>query len=114
MLDQPSCRDGKPAMRPEEYQALHPAHLWSRRQLLQVGGVGILGLGLPELLRASPGALGSGRRTGPEKSCIFIVQYGGASHIDTWDLEPEAPSEIRGPYRPIATRVPGLHISEQQ
>ncbi len=101
-------------MRPDQYQALHPRHLWSRRRLLQVGGIGILGLGLPELLRANPAALGTGRRNGLEKSCIFIVQYGGASHIDTWDLKPDAPSEIRGPYKPIATRVPGLHISEQQ
>src|SRR5262245_47503073 len=83
-----------------------------RRQLLQVGGIGLLGLGLPELLQArAPLASPSGRR-GPEKSCIFIVQYGGASHIDSWDLKPTAPAEVRGPYRPIATSVPGLQIGE--
>src|SRR5262245_28678881 len=95
----------------DEYHALHPRHLWSRRRLLQVGSVGMLGLGLPELLRAKPATPGS-RRKGPEKSCIFIVQYGGGSHIDTWDLKPGAPPEIRGPYKPIATTVHGLHISE--
>src|SRR5256885_2152172 len=84
----------------------------TRRQLLQVGGIGMLGLGLPDLLRASsPGAVDV-RDSGSAKSCIFIVQYGGASQIDTWDLKPDAPAEIRGPYRPIATRVPGMQVCE--
>jgi uncharacterized protein (DUF1501 family) len=79
----------------------------TRRRLLQVGGIGALGLGLPQFLQAgSPAARGS------EKSCIFIVQYGGASHIDSLDLKPAAPLDIRGPYRPIATSVPGLQIGE--
>src|SRR6266498_3257950 len=82
----------------------------SRRQLLQLGGVGMLGLGLPDLLHA--GVAPAGSRRGPEKSCIFIVQYGGASHHDSWDLKPDAPEDIRGPYRPIATRVSGLRIGE--
>src|SRR5262245_49526369 len=80
----------------------------SRRQLLQVGGVGMLGLGLPELLRARTPA-----PRGAEKSCIFIVQYGGATQIDTWDPKPDAPENIRGIYRPIATRVPGIRVSEK-
>jgi hypothetical protein len=75
----------------------------TRRQLLQVGGIGILGLGLPELLHARPSA---------ERSCIFIVQYGGMSHLDSLDLKPEAPEDVRGPYRPIATSVPGLQLGE--
>jgi Protein of unknown function (DUF1501) len=77
--------------------------LLTRRQLLQVGGIGALGLGLPRLLHA---------QTRATKSCIFIVQYGGASHHDSWDLKPDAPDDIRGPYRPIATRVPGIQIGE--
>src|SRR5262245_34445779 len=72
----------------------------TRRRLLQAGGIGILGLGLPELLQASGGSAARGR-AGAERSCIFIVQYGGASHHDSLDLKPEAPAEIRGPYRPI-------------
>jgi uncharacterized protein (DUF1501 family) len=81
----------------------------TRRQLLQLGGVGMLGLGLPELLHAGVAPAGRG---GPQKSCIFIVQYGGASHIDSWDPKPDAPEDIRGPYKPIATAVPGFRIGE--
>lgn len=83
-----------------------PQSLITRRRLLQVGGIGALGLGLPHLLHASAASRSS------EKSCIFIVQYGGASHHDSWDLKPDAPDDIRGPYRPIATRVPGVQIGE--
>src|SRR5437870_4449816 len=77
----------------------------TRRQLLQVGSVGMLGLALPDLLRA-------GSQRSGEKSCIFIVQYGGASHIDSLDPKPDAPADVRGPYRPIATAVPGLRLGE--
>jgi hypothetical protein len=73
-----------------------------------VGGIGLLGLGLPEFLQAR----GSDRARGSERSCIFIVQYGGASHIDSWDLKPDAPQDIRGPYRPIASSSPGTRICE--
>jgi hypothetical protein len=82
----------------------------TRRRLLQVGGIGLLGLGLPDLLRA--GAAPASRRPPSERSCIFIVQYGGASHIDSWDLKPDAPEDMRGPYRPIATNVPGVRVGE--
>lgn len=78
----------------------------TRRQLLQVGGIGMLGLSLPKMLQAQSQSRSS------QKSCIFIVQYGGASHHDSWDLKPDAPDEIRGPYRPIATRVPGIRVCE--
>ncbi|MBP3955326.1 DUF1501 domain-containing protein [Gemmata sp. G18] len=83
----------------------------NRRQLLQLGGISVLGLGLPELLRASPGG-GSGLRRGKPKSCIFIVQYGGCSQIDSLDMKPDAPAEIRGPFKPIATAVPGVRVCE--
>jgi uncharacterized protein (DUF1501 family) len=78
----------------------------SRRRLLQLGGVGVLGLGLPELLRAST------RAKSAPRSCIFIVQYGGCSQIDSFDMKPDAPAEIRGPFKPIATSVPGTRICE--
>src|SRR5690349_12505867 len=83
----------------------------NRRRLLQVGGISILGLGLPDLLQARA-PLGGASRADAEKSCIFIVQYGGASHIDSLDLKPEAPEDIRGPYRSIATNVSGIRIGQ--
>src|SRR5437763_795480 len=82
----------------------------SRRRLLQLGGIGALGLGLPGTLAARLGGTTDGHAA--EKSCIFILLCGGPSHLDTWDLKPEAPAEIRGPYQPIATAVPGMRISE--
>ena len=47
-----------------------------------------------------------------DKSCIFLLLCGGPSHLDTWDLKPDAPDTIRGPYKPIATAVPGMQLSE--
>ena len=88
-----------------------PNHAYkpNRRQLLQVGGVGALGLSLPQLLRANDDGLPHG---GEEKSCIFIYQYGGLSQLDSWDMKPDAPQEIRGPYEPISTATPGFQICE--
>ena len=77
----------------------------SRRRLLQAGGIGALGLALPELLRGED-------KGASAKSCIFIHQYGGLSQLDSWDMKPEAPQEIRGPYRPIKTATPGFQICE--
>ncbi len=88
-----------------------PPHQVTRRQLLQAGGVTALGLTLPELLWART-TTNPGRLRGSERSCIFIVQYGGASHLDSLDLKPNAPQDIRGPYRPIATSVPGVRVGE--
>jgi len=77
-----------------------------RRNLIRLGSLGMVGLSLPQLLAAGSS---SKRR---ERSCIFIVQYGGASHIDSFDLKPEAPTETRGPYQSIETAVPGTRICE--
>lgn len=82
----------------------------SRRQLLQVGGVSALGLALPQVLSANAAAAGRAGRG--EKSCIFIFQYGGLSQLDSWDPKPNGPQEIRGPYKPIATSVPGFQVGE--
>jgi len=84
----------------------------SRRQLLQIGGIGAVGLGLPRLLQAGAPAARLSARSDAWKSCLFIVQYGGGSHIDSFDLKPEAPTETRGPFKPIATRVSGIRIGE--
>jgi len=79
--------------------------------LLQLGGISALHLSIPGTVtaRVDPGKLGHGAA---DKSCIFILLCGGPSHLDTWDLKPEAPAEIRGPYKPAATTVPGMRISE--
>lgn len=84
-----------------------------RRRLLQAGGLGLLGLTLPQLLSGrSRAADVSGPKFGQAKSCILLFMWGGPAHQDTWDLKPSAPSEIRGEFGPISTRVPGIQISE--
>jgi uncharacterized protein (DUF1501 family) len=80
----------------------------TRRQVLQAGALPLLGVTLPDLLAANAAPAGRSR----ERSCIFIFQYGGLSQLDSWDPKPDAPAEVRGPYRPIATSVPGLRVGE--
>src|ERR1700735_3113938 len=84
----------------------------TRRQCLQVGLLPAVGLGLPDLLKQRAVAETSQARRS-EKSCIFIMLNGGASHIDMFDPKPEAPLEIRGPYRTISSRVPGIQLTEK-
>jgi hypothetical protein len=80
----------------------------SRRQVLQFGGAGLLGLSLPGLLRAD-----AARALAPKAdACILIFLNGGPSHLDMWDMKPEAPPEIRGAFKPIATSLPGVQLSE--
>ncbi|MBL8849133.1 MAG: DUF1501 domain-containing protein [Planctomycetaceae bacterium] len=80
----------------------------SRRACLQIGGLAFGGLALPEILRGQAQAA-TGR---PIKGVIMILLPGGPTHIDTFDLKPDAPPEIRGEFRPIPTNVPGLDICE--
>src|SRR5262245_6764020 len=88
-----------------------PTYPYHRRQLLRLGGTGILsGLSLPMLLQLQ--ATAATTRPANAKACIFFMLEGGPSHIDMWDLKPDAPAEIRGPFKPIATKVPGTMISE--
>src|SRR5579871_881168 len=82
----------------------------SRRELLQAGAIGLLGLDLPRLLQAAAARKES--RSASADSCILIFLNGGPSHLDMWDMKPEAPREIRGEFRPIATSVPGVQLSE--
>jgi Protein of unknown function (DUF1501) len=82
-----------------------------RRQLLRGGILGLVGLNLPGLLRASAAQSRPGFPA-PIRACILIFYYGGPSHLDTWDMKPKAPKEIRGEFRPIATNVPGIWVSE--
>jgi hypothetical protein len=86
-----------------------------RRQFIKTVCPAAMGLNLGGLLRAQSAraALAKGPRpTGKIKSCILIFYYGGPSHLDTYDLKPDASSEIRGEFKPIATSAPGVHISE--
>jgi hypothetical protein len=86
-----------------------PGQNINRRKLLELGAIGIIGLGLPQILQAR---LATKSQKPSELSCIFVVQYGGCSHLDTFDPKPEAPLEVRGPYKTIATAVPGIRICE--
>src|SRR5262245_51105661 len=79
----------------------------SRRWFLQTGLAGLAGLSLPDLLRCQ-----AANRTVPRKSVILIWLSGGPSQLDTWDPKPDAPAEIRGPFKSIATKVPGVRINE--
>ncbi len=86
----------------------------SRREVLRLGSLGLMGLTWPELLawrnaKADQSAPGS---FGQAKSCILLFMWGGPAHQDTWDLKPKAPAEIRGEFKPIATSVPGIEICE--
>jgi hypothetical protein len=80
----------------------------SRRWFLRTGLAGFAGLSLPHVLRASGGQSSPGSR----KGVILFWLSGGPSQIDTWDPKPDAPAEIRGPYRTIATSVPGVRFCE--
>jgi hypothetical protein len=89
--------------------------------MLHVGGLGLLGLGLPTLLggQAAQAAGGASKSTsgahivssgGRAKSCILLFLMGGAPQHSTWDPKPDAPAEVRGDFEPIDTRVPGMRI----
>ena len=84
----------------------------NRRQALIAAGMGAASLGMPGVVMGSDKLDGSGQAVAAEKSCIFVLLCGGPSHIDTWDMKPDAPLSIRGPYKPIATKVPGMRINQ--
>src|SRR5436309_68813 len=83
----------------------------TRRDVLHAGGLGMLGLSLPELLRGRAAATETPhpRRA---RSCILLFLMGGPPQHSTWDPKPDAPAEVRGDVRPIATNVPGIHVGE--
>src|SRR4051812_42155920 len=81
----------------------------TRRELLRVGGLTFAGLSLADVLRLRASEPTNGGRN---KSVIMIWMRGGPSHIDSYDMKPQAPTEIRGEFRPIATNVPGIQICE--
>jgi uncharacterized protein (DUF1501 family) len=85
-----------------------PGPRLSRRSWLQIGGLALGGLALPDLLRAQAQSGASNAA----KGIIMVLLPGGPTHLDTFDLKPDAPAEIRGEFRPIATNVPGIDLCE--
>ncbi|WP_437192672.1 DUF1501 domain-containing protein [Planctomicrobium sp. SH527] len=88
----------------------HTCNGVTRRDFLQVGALGAIGLGLPQYLAAKEaGQVKDGQ---DNRSCIMIFNLGAPSHIDLFDMKPQAAAEVRGPFRPIDTVAPGIQISE--
>jgi hypothetical protein len=93
-------------MRPSALE--HPK--FTRRSMLQAGAIGLLGLSFPDVLRLRASAAAG---VGPApKAVVYIFLSGGLSQHDSFDPKPDAPDGIRGEFRPIATRTPGVHICE--
>lgn len=97
--------------------ALRRVQEGTRREFLRAGGLGLLGMNLPTLLAgrsAAAGQVAAGLEGsfGRAKACIFLFMWGGPAQQETWDLKPEAPEQVRGEFRPIDTKVPGIRISE--
>ena len=84
----------------------------NRRQAMIASGLGTMSLGMPGMVMGSDKLDESGQAVRSDKSCIFVLLCGGPSHVDTWDMKPEAPLDYRGPYVPVSTRVPGMRINE--
>ena len=113
-------------MPPENHHSHSPQHAFasfnprvregltvcSRRGMLKASLAGLAGLTLPQLLRLRSEAAAAHRPMTRTKSVILLWMAGGPSHIDTWDVKPEAPSEIRGPFGVIRTKLPGVWICE--
>jgi hypothetical protein len=90
---------------------------WTRREMLWAGGLGLFGLGLADFLRLSEAqAAGAAQRALPHfgraKACILLYLYGAASQLETFDMKPDAPVEIRGDLKPIRSALPGCDVCE--
>src|SRR5947207_4453707 len=81
----------------------------TRRDFLQVGALGAIGLTLSKF--AALQAMGAVSKGNDEKAVILIFNLGAPSQLDTWDMKPNAPAEIRGPFKPIKTNNPDIQIS---
>ena len=91
---------------------------FSRRELLRVGGAGLLGISLANLLQlealgaTAPAAAAGAKGFGKAKNFIFVFLQGGPSHLDIWDPKPDAPDNIRSEFSTLATKTPGMHVTE--
>ncbi len=88
----------------------HTCDGFTRRDFMQIGALGAVGLSLPQYLAAKE--QGAVDKQHENRACILIFNLGAPSHVDTFDMKPEAPSEIRGPFRPIDTQSREFQISE--
>jgi hypothetical protein len=103
-------------MRPQRHCFACPGYVaaaMTRRHALKVGGLGLLGLNLPTLLQAAEKAKGSKAIKPRARSVVFLFQFGGPSHIDLFDMKPEAAEGIRGLHKPVSTSAAGIQISEK-
>src|SRR5882672_11388556 len=84
----------------------------TRREWLRIGGLGALGLTLPNLLRAEETERTRRKESGRAKACILIYLAGGPSQLDMWDMKPDLPVEYRGEFKAVRTTVPGILMCE--
>src|SRR5690242_8542118 len=88
-----------------------PERACDRRDFLRVGG-GLAVAGFSATGRAPAAGTSAAPTKAGARSCILVYLLGGPPHLDTWDLKPDAPAEVRGPFKPIATSVPGVRVCE--
>lgn len=88
----------------------HTCNGVTRRDFMQVGALGAIGLTLPQYLAAKEA--GSVDKKKDDRACIMIFNLGAPSHVDTFDMKPDAPAEIRGPFKPISTKSAEFQVSE--
>ena len=88
--------------------------LQTRRHWLRASASGGLGLSLSHLWRTQSALADARKVVGPAKikACIVVFYYGGPSHLDTYDMKPNAPADVRGEFQPIASSAPGVFVSE--
>ena len=106
-----SCRE---ACKPLSCREFRRFQRMSRRHALQAGAISALGLGLGdlELRMAHAQEHGMSLPAKRAKACIFLFMWGGPSQLETFDMKPDAPAEVRGEFNPVSTKVPGLQICE--
>src|SRR6516162_9575453 len=90
---------------------------WTRREMLRAGGLGLLGISLADYFRLSESQAAQSadrlpRSFGRAKACILLYLYGAPSQLETFDMKPDAPVEIRGELKPIRSHLPGLDVCE--
>lgn len=105
----------RPCRQTSEVLSVQHSAVLARRELIRIGGLSALGVGLGDLFRSHRAAAGAERAIGTParaRSCVLIWLDGGPSHLETFDVKPDAPKEVRGPLDSIATSIPGVRISE--